>query len=446
MAIQKKEIHTIAQFLRNKNLRIPHFQRPYKWTAKNVIQLIDDVERFKGPNPYRIGTIVIYLDEEGNYQIVDGQQRSISFDLITKAIQKKKLNALDNENLKQCIESLNAFKPTFKNEVSIKNIQNNFREIERKIDRVDEAFIDYFYNKCEVTFIVIDDVSEAFQFFDSQNARGKDLEPHDLLKAYHLREIGNTENKLDESEVTRIVDTWEDMETKALSALFAEFLYRVRGWSKGLSSRMFTKKDTPLFKGINLEKVGDYPFSMIYKMAEEQVRTKLLSDSTIHFPFQLDQVIINGAHFFEMVTHYKRMYDHFKTKKEELSTEAGIIIDTLNSYAGKNRTGDKYVRILFDCAVLYYMDKFGEEDLSRAIEKVFIWAYTLRLRYQNLLFASIDNYVTQEINLFRVIRDATYKDEVINYSIPVIAETKESDKTIEIKELFIKMHYYAVGE
>ena len=34
--------------------------------------------------------------------------------------------------------------------------------------------------------VVLQDISEAFQFFDSQNARGKDLEPHDLLKAYHL--------------------------------------------------------------------------------------------------------------------------------------------------------------------------------------------------------------------------------------------------------------------
>lgn len=33
------------------------------------------------------------------------------------------------------------------------------------------------------------DISEAFQFFDSQNARGKALYPHDLLKAYHLREM-----------------------------------------------------------------------------------------------------------------------------------------------------------------------------------------------------------------------------------------------------------------
>lgn len=37
--------------------------------------------------------------------------------------------------------------------------------------------------------ITVDKISEAFQLFDSQNTRGRALYPHDLLKAYHLREI-----------------------------------------------------------------------------------------------------------------------------------------------------------------------------------------------------------------------------------------------------------------
>jgi hypothetical protein len=37
--------------------------------------------------------------------------------------------------------------------------------------------------------INVDKVEEAFQLFDSQNTRGKELDPHDLLKAYHLREM-----------------------------------------------------------------------------------------------------------------------------------------------------------------------------------------------------------------------------------------------------------------
>ena len=45
MAIVKTEILTIGEFLKNKNLRIPHYQRPYKWTVRNVIQLLDDIQR-----------------------------------------------------------------------------------------------------------------------------------------------------------------------------------------------------------------------------------------------------------------------------------------------------------------------------------------------------------------------------------------------------------------
>ena len=75
MSIVKTEILTIGEFLQNKNLLIPQFQRPYKWTVRNVIQLLDDIQRFKGITPYRIGTIVIYKENE-TANIVDGQQRT----------------------------------------------------------------------------------------------------------------------------------------------------------------------------------------------------------------------------------------------------------------------------------------------------------------------------------------------------------------------------------
>lgn len=443
MAIISTEILSIKDFLSNSQLQIPHFQRPYKWTVKNVTQLIDDVQRFTGNNPYRIGTIVIYKDEEGNLKIVDGQQRTISFLLITKAIQKRKLKYINSESLKESISSLTNFKPRFKSDISIKNIQDNYKAIERKIEKVDEAFMHYFYNKCEVTYFVINDVSEAFQFFDSQNARGRDLEPHDLLKAFHLRALDPKENNISDRQVAKLVDAWEAMDSKELSALFADFMYRVRGWCKGNSSRYFTKKDTPLFKGINLNKVGFDPYTQIYKLAVEKINQDALSGNEVPFPFQLDRDIINGSHFFEMVSHYKSLYNKLKANNYELSPAAQEIMQTLDRYEGRTRTGDKYVRMLFDCGLLYFVDKFGYSEISNAIEKIFIWAYTLRLTYQNLSLASVDNYVVQEINFFRIIRDATYKEDVLNYNIPLIREDYESSKTIELKRLFEKMHYYA---
>jgi hypothetical protein len=74
---------------------------------------------------------------------------------------------------------------------------------ERECRRLEE-FVE---NRCELIVVVTSDVSEAFQFFDSQNARGKALYPHDLLKAYHLREMIGIE----ENEVERIVKGWEQI-------------------------------------------------------------------------------------------------------------------------------------------------------------------------------------------------------------------------------------------
>ena len=48
---------------------------------------------------------------------------------------------------------------------------------------------------------------------------------------------------------------------------------------------------------------------------------------------------------------------------------------------------------MFDCALIFYIDKFGSQGLSLAIEKCFIWAYRCRIRQQVVQLATMDNYV-----------------------------------------------------
>lgn len=333
------------------------------------------------------------------------------------------------------------FKHSFKSQITQKNIQLNYREIERRVATIDEDFIDFFLNKCEITYFVIDDISEAFQFFDSQNSRGKDLEPHDLLKAFHLRELKADENTVTDKEEKELVETWEDMDSEQLSKLFADFLYRVKGWSKGESSRYFSKMDIHMFKGINLSKTEEYPYAKLYRLADAQL--KLVNSNSIYtgFPFQLDQIIINGKYFFEMVSHYKNLYEHIQKLIPNLTSNAQTIMNTIDDYGGMHRTGDKYVRMLFNCSLLYYIDKFGFSDISKAIEKLFIWAYSIRLSYQNLQLASLDNYVINGINIFKKIRDAVFKDEILSLVIPSIEEEYKSDKTEKIRQLFLQMKY-----
>lgn len=77
------EIKYIKDLLKM-NLSIPNYQRPYKWTRRNISALLLDIdnaiidaEKYQDFR-YRIGTIILNKIEENNpvsYDIIDGQQR-----------------------------------------------------------------------------------------------------------------------------------------------------------------------------------------------------------------------------------------------------------------------------------------------------------------------------------------------------------------------------------
>jgi len=451
----EKRIIKVRELLAESRLSIPQYQRPYKWTGKNITQLFADIATHKDKTAYRLGTIVFHA-HDGRKDIVDGQQRTVTLMLAVRALIKLKLREgnLDRKDLKEQLGVLDQamVNPRFESEISKVNIHNNYLEISRIVARSDftEELIDFLLNRCEVVTFALTDVSEAFQFFDSQNARGRDLEPHDLLKAYHLREFSES----DEAAKADTVARWENSNTEELASLFAHYLYRIRNWAKGASARYFGKEDTPLFKGVNIETIARYPYVEQLRIAHHFVDhyneqyERRIDGRALGFPFHLDQIIINGRRFFEMTAYYQDTVARIKdgSKLLELGGDKGLdgyaarILDTINNYPGMNRTGDRYVRAIFDCLLVYYIDKFGYAEISRAIEKIFIYAYTLRLKMQRVETASMDNYVLEN-NLFGLIKEATRPGEFINCNLPLLNE-KRSSKTGEIETLFKNMRYY----
>jgi hypothetical protein len=448
-------IISVRELLSDSSLAIPQYQRPYKWTGRNINQLFSDVAVHKDKSSYRLGTIVFH-EHEGRKDIVDGQQRTISLLLAVRAlIMRRRNKEFDRKDLREQLGELEQrmVNPAFESEVSKINIHNNYLEVSRIVSRSDftEEHIDFLLNKCHVVTVALNDVSEAFQFFDSQNARGRDLEPHDLLKAYHLREFSASDEPLKAKTVAR----WENSDTQELVALFSQYLYRIRNWSRGASARYFGKNDTGLFKGVNIETIAGYPYVEQLRVAHHFVDhyngqyERRIDGRPMGFPFHLDQMVINGRRFFEMTSHYQEKVQRIRDeshKERELGAKAaldgyaGKILETINNYEAKTRTGDRYVRAIFDCLLIYYVDKFGHAEVSRAIEKIFIWAYSLRLQMQVVQLASMDNYVLEN-NLFSQIKEATRPADFINLSLPVITGMK-STKTEEIETLFRDMKYY----
>jgi len=450
MGLKEQDIITVQDLLGTSSLALPVYQRPYKWNTTHVSQLLEDISHFSDKQAYRLGTIVIHEDsseEKVVNNIVDGQQRTITLLLIAKAIIQNRETYQNPVLLKKldCIASkLISFE--FHNSISKFNVKQNYREIQRSVGRLTEPQIFFLFEKCQLVQFILTDITEAFQFFDAQNARGRDLDPHDLLKAFHLREFSEQDIPLQD----RIVEKWENTKSKELAKLFSEYLYRIKGWVNGNSSRYFGKEDIPLFKGLRLDQTESYPYTVPLRIAHyftddynNNINRKIDNNSR-DFPFQLDQIIINGRRFFEFINYYKDIIDSLYDREFNalpLDDKAQAIYDGIETYKSRYRTGDQYARALFDCALIFYIDKFQHDNISRAVEKIFIWAYTPRLRYQNLGFASVDNYVVTESNIFKIISQAITPAPIINMPIPIVEKAK-GRKISELIELFKYLKYY----
>lgn len=81
---------------------IPEYQRPYSWSVDEIYTLFDDIWEFSinrtqpnGANSYFLGCVVSY-NENGERQIIDGQQRITSLMLLLRAV----FAMLENEETK----------------------------------------------------------------------------------------------------------------------------------------------------------------------------------------------------------------------------------------------------------------------------------------------------------------------------------------------------------
>lgn len=452
MADIESDIVNILQLLAlHENLKIPDYQRPYKWSEKNALQLIDDIISFKDSGNYRIGTIVFHKTSS-ELNIVDGQQRIITFVLIINALIQKQCKIKTNNNLINKLNTIkkHLFNPEFKNEISKHNIINNFKSISFKLDQIlfFENFVEFFLEKCEVVIFKLNYISEAFQFFDSQNSRGKELEPHDLLKAFHLRELGEE----DSQKKIKIIKDWENSDTKELSNLFSSYLYPIKKWLNGKKAFVFKISDIDIFKGINLKKDKNLPYAKLLIMAHYFVDEynnqyqRQFDGLEMDFPFQINQQIINGRRFFEMIGYYLRLKNKIAPPQKQVGHFNNNIIKELEGYKEKSRTGDQYARDLFNALIFNYIDKFGDIEIDQAIKKCFLIAYKIRLEYQVLRWDSIENYI-QENSFFKDLNMAKNPNEFLNIEIDKVVNIRSTPSREKgeikyiIEQLFVEFNH-----
>jgi hypothetical protein len=270
-------------------------------------------------------------------------------------------------------------------------------------------------------------LDEAFQLFDSQNARGKALEPYDLLKAFHLREMEFDS----EDDRTKCVERWEtSVDNGTLKPIMGNHLFKIRKWSKNEWKYHFTKDDIDEFKGISLHQKQQYPYETAMRMLDGFVgnaqNDKFLKNIQVaqKFPFQIKMSIINGKRFFEYVDFYitlrEKLFDFNKEDaiKAEIPEFIKFYKEYCYGYNGWARSGDEKVRNLYENILIAFIDKFGYVDDFENFYKAFYkLSYEIRCNKKRITVETIMNSSARDA--FRLINNALSPDVLKIYQYKI---------------------------
>lgn len=229
--------------------RIPEYQRPFLWDDEDFTNLIDDLGGAQRDEPYFLGTLVLHKSKDGEYDVVDGQQRltalcimlacmrdsldniedpTLAVELHDKIFQTaKKLDSIPARNRLQVKDQsvFNAMigtvggaaeplpEPNQKNPInrryeSVRSIFWTKLSAMREQDR--EGFAVFVTQNCTFIYVATDTFEDAFRLFTVVNDRGKQLRRIDVLKAYNLDPAYVTTP----DSRTKYAHMWEEMESR----------------------------------------------------------------------------------------------------------------------------------------------------------------------------------------------------------------------------------------
>ncbi len=261
--MMKIEQLNVKQFLetgREEPFLVPDYQRPYSWGEEEIVTLFNDLLLFtegdvskknKNSNDtYFLGTVISFKNENGEQEIIDGQQRITSLFLLLRAIYTKlktfsKKTNLYDELLSE-IEPI-LWKNVIKSEGAVKNVLisssvindegNNILKgiLENGVTK-DEAndryslnytlfqrlfdglvyenpglmfeFVRYVLNRTLICPIITESQEGALNIFSTLNTRGMPLSESDIFKA-------KIYNFLDDSQKNRFIERWKELTEKA---------------------------------------------------------------------------------------------------------------------------------------------------------------------------------------------------------------------------------------
>lgn len=226
MDIGNSNAHSIRDLMVRNESRfiIPRYQREYSWKPELTVGFFNDVKNFTLANNQSdtastkkpLGVMVMYPNENKDWEVVDGQQRLTAITLLLRAICKvvDETNAPIKNELESCIwltdelGHIDRLTPRLVPKIENENITDEFKHIiatgttyskggtlysknfcwfEKEIKKLNKDMLlkmaARFLKNFQVYLITVESQNEALDWFESLNTKNTPLLPVDIFKA-----------------------------------------------------------------------------------------------------------------------------------------------------------------------------------------------------------------------------------------------------------------------
>lgn len=261
--VNKQSVEALLGSGKTKPFVIPEYQRPYAWTDEQVETLFEDLWDFTATNggterdgSYFLGSVVSYENEDGEQEIIDGQQRITSLFLLLRAIYTKLIATPVSERTAEANNFIGKIEPAiwrtnkltgtvdYKNilltsrvvnndgneilqsiletgyadENAKDNYSKNYRHFQELFDKHSTEnplmvyqFIYALLNQAILLPITADTQDTALTIFSTLNDRGLPLSDADIFKAKIYNQLEPDEKKV-------FIERWKELDEQATDA------------------------------------------------------------------------------------------------------------------------------------------------------------------------------------------------------------------------------------
>ena len=372
---------------------VPLYQRNYAWRKNEIEQLLQDIyEAFK-KNPtgnYFIGSLVVLKRQNGDYEVIDGQQRLTTLSLITKIFGISKNPCLFYDSRPEVEEF---FKEFYKADSNIQCLDYpQISHLKNAIEFIEDAnldannttpvtihkltdkaaFIDFFANNVILIRVEIPGDTDVASYFEIMNNRGVQLQKHEILKSLLMAKI---DNQADQKEFAYIWDACSQMDSPIQRNFNTEL--RRKYFGEKYDDFIFPFKDSPE-DNIPINQLKPFSISDILQGKADNGLTdnKNVDDEEIEEEASEYKSIIDFPNF---LMHILKL--RYKTNTNEIQLNEKYLLKVYDSIG--NQIGPKdFINTLLFCRTIF--DRFIVKTISdQNVEDEIKWTLHKPTKYEN---------------------------------------------------------------